>query len=311
MMYCFFFSSRRRHTRCALVTGVQTCALPISSPMSTVTATICWSTASMVMPIMSISGAATPSHRSRRARSSGCRRGVWRSGMPTALSPRWRQRTAGNIRSIFPCGTIPRLRRRLPKPMFGGPRRCGGRGGAFVRVWAWWRCVRAADCVVAEVAAANGGQCAVDLHLRHEPAATQAYAETLVRRLEARRRAGVGVEREADGAWTIAEDHVDRAAGYEARRHRDQPVEVETLSARPLDQLRDADAATWVDRELASQSPLPIRNAGFGRAVRAATAGRQQWVVEQQLTDADGDRVRLRANAIMVLQRRELLRTGA
>src|SRR3546814_13126632 len=39
MLYCclsfiefldgFFFSSRRRHTRCALVTGVQTCALPI------------------------------------------------------------------------------------------------------------------------------------------------------------------------------------------------------------------------------------------------------------------------------------------
>src|SRR3546814_4080007 len=30
MFVCFFFfSSRRRHTRCALVTGVQTCALPI------------------------------------------------------------------------------------------------------------------------------------------------------------------------------------------------------------------------------------------------------------------------------------------
>src|SRR3546814_6644807 len=28
-MLFFFFSSRRRHTRCALVTGVQTCALPI------------------------------------------------------------------------------------------------------------------------------------------------------------------------------------------------------------------------------------------------------------------------------------------
>src|SRR3546814_2532292 len=27
-----FFSSRRRHTRCALVTGVQTCALPICAP---------------------------------------------------------------------------------------------------------------------------------------------------------------------------------------------------------------------------------------------------------------------------------------
>src|SRR3546814_8841573 len=36
MLYCcvwicvLLFSSRRRHTRCALVTGVQTCALPIS-----------------------------------------------------------------------------------------------------------------------------------------------------------------------------------------------------------------------------------------------------------------------------------------
>src|SRR3546814_9499675 len=29
LIFCFF-SSRRRHTRCALVTGVQTCALPIS-----------------------------------------------------------------------------------------------------------------------------------------------------------------------------------------------------------------------------------------------------------------------------------------
>src|SRR3546814_11582458 len=32
MLECaFFFASRRRHTRCALVTGVQTCALPISA----------------------------------------------------------------------------------------------------------------------------------------------------------------------------------------------------------------------------------------------------------------------------------------
>src|SRR3546814_10531522 len=32
----FFFSSRRRHTRCALVTGVQTCAFPISRAVLTV-----------------------------------------------------------------------------------------------------------------------------------------------------------------------------------------------------------------------------------------------------------------------------------
>src|SRR3546814_4203464 len=43
-MLFFFFSSRRRHTRCALVTGVQTCALPIfgSSPQAAILqASIC------------------------------------------------------------------------------------------------------------------------------------------------------------------------------------------------------------------------------------------------------------------------------
>src|SRR3546814_5421526 len=32
VFWFFLFSSRRRHTRCALVTGVQTCALPILPP---------------------------------------------------------------------------------------------------------------------------------------------------------------------------------------------------------------------------------------------------------------------------------------
>src|SRR3546814_6598031 len=35
----FFFSSRRRHTRCALVTGVQTCALPIFYTVRTTAST--------------------------------------------------------------------------------------------------------------------------------------------------------------------------------------------------------------------------------------------------------------------------------
>src|SRR3546814_9173731 len=40
LLCVFFFSSRRRHTRCALVTGVQTCALPISSHASIVSSDI-------------------------------------------------------------------------------------------------------------------------------------------------------------------------------------------------------------------------------------------------------------------------------
>src|SRR3546814_3503340 len=41
----FFFSSRRRHTRCALVTGVQTCALPILSASG-------WHTCAMTMAMV-------------------------------------------------------------------------------------------------------------------------------------------------------------------------------------------------------------------------------------------------------------------
>src|SRR3546814_18995232 len=37
----FFFSSRRRHTRCALVTGVQTCALPILGGDQLIDASVC------------------------------------------------------------------------------------------------------------------------------------------------------------------------------------------------------------------------------------------------------------------------------
>src|SRR3546814_5890421 len=36
MVVCFLLSSRRRHTRGALVTGVQTCALPIWAPKGSI-----------------------------------------------------------------------------------------------------------------------------------------------------------------------------------------------------------------------------------------------------------------------------------
>src|SRR3546814_10350969 len=38
MRFVLFLSSRRRHTRCALVTGVQTCALPICASWSRLSA---------------------------------------------------------------------------------------------------------------------------------------------------------------------------------------------------------------------------------------------------------------------------------
>ncbi|MBV9527346.1 DUF3363 domain-containing protein, partial [Sphingomonas sp.] len=116
--------------------------------------------------------------------------------------------------------------------------------GSIVRVVAARGGVREVDRTIADVAAANGGRYSVDLHLRHDPAASEAFAETHVRRLEAIRRLTGGVRREPDGSWTIAPDHLARVDAYEARLRRDRPVAVEMISPLPLERLASADAPT-------------------------------------------------------------------
>jgi len=170
---------------------------------------------------------------------------------------------------------------------------------------------RAVDRTIAEIAAANGGRYSLDLHLRHDPSATADFAETHVRRLEAMRRLGGGVEREPDGTWLIAPDHLERAASYERTRARSAPVVVETLSPLPLDRQIAADGATWLDRELIAEEPEPLRDGGFGRAVRQALAQRRQWLVEQGLARREQDRIVYRANLLRLLRRRELTRVAA
>src|SRR3546814_4186157 len=77
----FFFSSRRRHTRCALVTGVQTCALPIYSSLSASTSgkrplsrasSIRRASTSTQSPLAAISSSATASRQA-------CRPSSWAS----------------------------------------------------------------------------------------------------------------------------------------------------------------------------------------------------------------------------------------
>src|SRR3546814_10886087 len=57
----FFFSSRRRHTRCALVTGVQTCALPISRTHQIGSATVeRWYQSYVTQRVSELSGRSCP-----------------------------------------------------------------------------------------------------------------------------------------------------------------------------------------------------------------------------------------------------------
>lgn len=169
---------------------------------------------------------------------------------------------------------------------------------------------RQVDRTVAEVAAGNGGRYDMDAHLKHDPTATAAFAETHVRRLEAMRRLAGGVERESDGTWIIAPDHLHRATDFERMQARANPVVVTTLSAFPLDQLAGAEGATWLDRELVAAAPVPLRDAGFGREVRDALTRRRQWLVEQELARRDQDRITYRGDMLRLLQQRELARVA-
>jgi type IV secretory pathway VirD2 relaxase len=180
--------------------------------------------------------------------------------------------------------------------------------GAVVRIEPAHTEARTVDRTVAEIAAANGGRYDVDIHLRQDPTASATFAETHVRRLEAIRRVIKGVEREPDGTWIIAPDHLERAAAYEQRQAKDAPVVVQTLSALPIERQLGTDGATWLDRELVAEAPEPLRDGGFGREVRDALARRRQWLIEQELARDEHDRTIYRGNMLGILRRRELTR---
>jgi hypothetical protein len=182
--------------------------------------------------------------------------------------------------------------------------------GAIVAVEPKRAEARQADRTVAEIAAANDGRYSVDIHLRHDPTATAAFAEAHVRRLEAMRRAGTAVERQPDGAWIIASDHLERAVGYERVQAQANPVVIETLSTLPLGRQVEADGATWLDRELAADATTAVRDAGFGRKVRDALDRRRQWLVQQGLAREEQGRVVYRANMLGILRQRELTRVA-
>ena len=171
--------------------------------------------------------------------------------------------------------------------------------------------VRPVDRTIVEVAAAHGGHYTSDAHLRHDPSARERFAETHIRRLEAMRRVARNVERDPDGSWIITPDHLDKVEQFEARQLRDRPVTIETLSAVPLDKLTAIEAATWLDRELVADNPLPLRDAGFGGEVRAAQAVRRQWLVAEQLAEERDGRTVFKGGMLATLQRRELLRIAS
>ncbi len=192
----------------------------------------------------------------------------------------------GEADGSFPVGSIVRLSNRSTEP-------------------------RQVDRTVAEIAAANEGRYSLDLHLRHDLTASDTFAATHVRRLEAIRRATGAVEREPDGTWRIAPDHLDRVRDYEQRHAQARPVVIETLSALPIERQIGTEGATWLDRQLSREVNQERADHGFGRDVRQALVRRQQWLIEQGLMQRDGNDVLFRKDLLRVLEQRELRQAGS
>jgi hypothetical protein len=106
------------------------------------------------------------------------------------------------------------------------------------------------------------------------------------------------VDRGNDDAW------------HEERRTHDKTVDVELLSAIPLERLPAHDGATWLDRELVSPISNP-RDSGFGSELRSALAQRRSWLIDQGLASGEAETFACHPGMLLVLERRELAKVGA
>jgi len=171
--------------------------------------------------------------------------------------------------------------------------------------------VRPADRAIAAIAGEHAGQYSVEHHLRADANASEDFADAHIRRLEAARRAGLGVIRSASATWTIPADYLEQVEAWERRNLARQPVAITLLSARPVERLVDVDAVTWLDRRRDDPAASLVRDAGFGAEVRRAEIARRAWLIEQELAEQSGDKLVLRRGALATLQRRELMNAAA
>jgi type IV secretory pathway VirD2 relaxase len=132
-----------------------------------------------------------------------------------------------------------------------------------------------------------------------------AFVAAHVRRLEAVRRTGI-VERQADGAWRVPPDFLERATRLEAERSGGAVVELK--SQLPISRQARAIGATWLDRTLIEgAAPAPT---GFGADVRTALEERRAFLVEEGLATRHGQRLVLTRDLLSTLRDREIANVG-
>jgi hypothetical protein len=169
--------------------------------------------------------------------------------------------------------------------------------------------IRSADHTIVAVAQANNGRYDVAAHQNYDQTATEAFAETHMRRLEAIRRLTGKVERTEEGGFVVDDAYLEKAQAYEEKRRSQAPVEVKPLSRISLDRLTAYDGATWLDRELVEPT-VPISEAGFGGKMTAALQMRRAWLLQNDLAVELGGNFHMKPDALPELVRRDLDHSG-
>jgi type IV secretory pathway VirD2 relaxase len=183
--------------------------------------------------------------------------------------------------------------------------------GSVVRIEPVRPELRKADRTIEEIARANGGLYSADLHLGQDSSATVEYAQAHVRRLEALRRGGAGIERRPDGSWVIPKDYLERALKHERRAARTAPVRIQILAMQGLEPEATVQAPSWLDRQLRGEDALDVAKYGYGGEVRLALYRRQQWLIEQGLAELKEDQVLYSGDMDQRLRRAELRAAAA
>ena len=156
---------------------------------------------------------------------------------------------------------------------------------------------RRADRTIAEIAERSGGLWSEALHAEADPGATSEYRLAHKRRLEALRRAGI-VERNADGAWDVPEDFLERTAAYEGQRARG--LKLRTLSWMSLERQASLKADTWLDSAAANHLGLAAQ-----RAARLAFLKREGMLAPGAESFTDSQRAELRSSELREAEARQ------
>ena len=134
--------------------------------------------------------------------------------------------------------------------------------GAIVEVGARPSRLREIDVSILNISERFGGAYSDALHVDADPAATPAWRQGHVRRLEALRLAGI-VERNGDGSWHVPQNFADRAVAHDARRS--GRLDIQVRSWLSLDEQTGHAGLTWLDMNAEHKLGDQLEGAWRGR----------------------------------------------